>query len=127
LQQRLAEILREALPSVVPRLEREAEAIKTEAVKAWPVQDRTKGRASQRARKGEPHSRDLFNVETVVGPTYVEIRLVNAAPYIYYIKSGQNGLGFKHAWTQLIRTPARKRAKVLAEELRDDVTKLAGK
>ena len=124
LQVTIARILREAAPSVLPRMEQEARQIMDEAVARWPVQDRS-GRYRKRA--GEPHSRDLFRVETQVQTDAVEVRIVNSAKYLYYIKSMQNELDGKAAWVRLIRTPARAKAKQLAEELRDDLVKLAGK
>ena len=57
-------------------------------------------------------------------PVAVDVLVVNKADYIYKIKTEQNGIN-GHAWTKLLRTPARERAKKLGEELAEDLAKLA--
>lgn len=140
LKEQLNRIISDALPGVLPRMEAEVQSLMDEAVAGWPVQDRGAMRRTRKGVKGKeftstlrrpervgtPHSRDQFRTETVILPDAVEVRLANDSPYLFFVKSDQKGLGGKSAWVTLIRTPARKRAKQLAEDLGTELTKLAG-
>ena len=136
LQEFVQRMIRESLPAVLPRMESTMKDIMDAGVIRWPVQDRSVwvhrpgggDRRGRRARRsGEEHSRNLFRVETVVTAKDVRVRLTNSAPYVFKIKSSQNNLGGKHAWTVLLRTPARDAAKGLAEDLAVDLAELAKK
>lgn len=101
--------LKNAVPKAVKLLEDGTTELEAGAVAGWPV---------GRDRRGRKHSRDLFeasirlpDLETVDG--VVE----NKAPYAFFIKSGQRGLGFKSASVVLLRRPAKKVAENIAKEL----------
>lgn len=112
-------VIRQAAPTVVPRMEQEIEDLLTVVRRDWPL---------GRDRRGRPHTRNAFEARLVVTPDGVEAQIVNTlgAPYFFQIRSVQNNLDGKSPFVRLIRTPARKRAKALAEDLSEDLARLAG-
>lgn len=98
-------------PGVLTRIESSIERIEAEASAKWPV-------ASGRSKEG-------LEAHTIISPDQNLIRgtITNNAPYAYFIKSGQNGLGGKSAVVELIGKPIRAEAKHLAEDIGTFATK----
>ncbi len=138
-----------ALSRIAATLKREADALEAEAKREWPVSYGYDNRI--REKQGRPHSRDQFEVKGRLTPQVVAYRIVNTAPYAFYIRSYQVGeseqatrrryfwpkgmdrethnakmtVGRKrHAWTTLVVRPANRRSKKLADEVGDDLQKL---
>ena len=132
---------------IVERLVDEAEDIERQARETWPVSRTIRG-----APKKKPHSRDQFEVVVEVTPSRLQVRLVNAAEYITYIRSYLTGLTDdeqrrlvrlrrgedfmdrllrvrsgrrRSALTTLISRPARRALPDLLRDLGDDLRRLA--
>jgi len=117
LQQQVVGYLDQVAPKVTGRLRDEVDALRVDAEADWPV-----GKERDRV-----HSRELFETELVVIGDAIHARLRNPAEYLYKIKSEQNGLGGKSAFVRLIRSPARARAKQIADDLQTELVALWGR
>ena len=108
-----------AAPWLVPAVEAEIDDIVTEARDLWPIGSRT-GQKAYKARRGIPHSRDLFEAYTVVDlDGAIRGVITNKADYWLFIKGAPAA--------EYIRKPFRTRAKRLAGELADELRrKMAG-
>jgi hypothetical protein len=105
-------VLRAAHGRVVERLERAADRIGVPAEARWPV-----GKE-----RGKPHSRDLFERGLRLPRKGVlEAFVRNGASYAYYVRSMKGGLGGKSAFVELLRKPLRTEARMVADELADDL------
>lgn len=115
-----AEQIRQAVDRLAPdlgaTLEAEANKIRTDAVRRWPI-----GKDQIRKGKKLPHSIDLFWSGLRINPPFVEGFVSNSAPWFYYIRSMKGGLNGKSASVELVRKPMRKRAQPLARELADQI------
>jgi len=118
-------VARQAAPTVAPRMEQEVRELIEEIKKRWPVDPHGKTRPG---RIGRPHTRDGFRAVLTVTQDGIEARITNdfGADYFYKIRSEQNDLEGKSPFVTLVRTPARKRAKALADDLSEDLVRMAG-
>lgn len=137
----MAEAMLQGTPGVIAdAMEREADRIEAGALETWPVQSGT--------------SRDAFRVVTRLSDDAIETFLENTAPYAYKIKFSKyteqelerssksvaqrrflekkhgkgaptDRLTMRSVWGELVRKPARKSEKKLAEELEADLLTLA--
>lgn len=106
------EILRRFLESVSPavaaRLKRAMEQVKADAMRQWPVGERSAEGRDANSRK--PHSRDLFSVQHTIersGVRGLQIvsSLTNSAEYWRFIKARK--IKGRSALVTFVRTPMR--------------------
>ena len=116
IQEFVNRVVDQIAPTVRPALQETVETLKADASAKWPV-----GRE-----RGRKHSKDLFETDVRVGRDVITARLSNSADYARYIKTKQNGLQGRSAYSKLLRTPARKKGKELGAALAEDIRKLAG-
>jgi hypothetical protein len=147
----LALIRRTSGPSAIQRVEKTlreaAEELAEFARNDFPVSRWESGKI-----KGKKHARDTIRVEGRVTPSQIAYSVVSDSAYIYYIRSRQIGeddadqvdrfarrdgeghedydarrtVGRKqHAWTVLVTRPGKRISKDIAQQIGDDLLKLA--
>lgn len=119
LERVIRQAINNAIPWLIPAVEAEVEDIIKEAENLWPIGSRT-GQKAYKARRGIPHSKDLFSSYTVVDlDGSIRGVITNDANYWLYIKGSPA--------TEYIRKPLRTRARKLGEELANELRrKMAG-
>lgn len=110
-------------PTVLDTMRDGIERVRLAAVGRWPV---ARPRGAGGRLPNPVHSRDRFRVVERVSVDAVEVAIVNDAPYVLYIRSGQNGLGGKSAWVQLVRRPGEVEAERVASESGAELAALIG-
>ena len=115
LQGYVDQIIRRTMPEVANRIEEDASNLRREAQERWPVKSGRSKRAFE----------DGLRIARTRGEEVLEGFVLNTSNHTYMVKSKQNGLGGKHAWTALVRKPFRKRAEKLGEELGDVIRRRA--
>lgn len=117
LEDMVRRVLNESAPKVIETLERETAELRASAEASWPV-------GPDRGRRA--HSRDLFDhgIRLPDGTT-IEGFVSNSADYAWYIRTSRNGVN-GNAFQKLVRRPARKMGKRIAEDLADELAALAG-
>jgi hypothetical protein len=117
--------------ALVSRLESEADALRADAQRQWPVGRDVRGRGGG----VRPKSRDALQTVMRLQPPNLIEAVVQIDPsseaieYVYYIKSpkvGKQGRGTRrHVYTTLIRKPGEERARGLARDLIELLASLA--
>jgi hypothetical protein len=109
-------LLKQAAPTVAPRMEQEVRELMAESRVDWPIGEE----------RGRPHSRDTFSVDLVLTPDGVEARLSSDAPYLYMIRPKLRDGGGTTIWRRLLVKPAELRANALALDLSEELARMAG-
>jgi hypothetical protein len=116
LKQWVDRVIKQAAPTVAPRMEQEVRELMAEVIALWPVG----------VERGRPHTRDGFRTELRLTASGVEARLVNdlGADYFFFIRGKDGG---PSVWRTLIAKPALERAQSIADDLADDLARMAGR
>lgn len=116
LQRHVDDTLRRLAPRTMARLGDTVEELLRYARSRWPVRRYRSGQTRQ------PHSRDMLSTSVWLhSMDEVRARVHNAAPYAYYIRSMQAGLGGRSAYVELIRRPGEAAGEALADELAQEL------
>ena len=107
---------RPSIKAVADRLEEEARQLYEAAREQWPE----KTGASKEALEYGLRIPDPTSLEAYVGFNMTE------APYVFYIRQ-KYPYNNRRVWIELLRKPMRRRVKVLAAELGDELRKAAGR
>ena len=111
--------IRQFAPTLLDVLDAETKSILDAGRGDWPI-----GRERTGKEAGRPHSKDEFDqFVRIVSSDRVEGFIENRAPYVFQIKTSQNGVDGS-PWVKLIRKPVEDAADRLGETMAEELAAL---